>query len=296
MGRTLGACTDVSSLASVALTSWMAGDRDRFELAVSADLSVSFVALGLDAKSAAAAWEGREKLLKLGNLLALNSPMADAGAGGGVRVLAHAHLYDVRAGDDASGRPAAHFALRLEFAERVQGALELREVVGDAIWIDEQLLGAEYETLGLSFESPPMVSLYTRALTFVKAWEMEAVETLEALTTDTVTTTVPRNSISAEGRSALLEYRKSLGAVGMLTVDHVRVTSTRFEACLHEYGVETSQHGLPRMHAGLVLAFEADAGEMKISMMELDIEFAPKARRNSTFADVGADMKLTSDL
>ena len=61
----------------------------------------------------------------------------------------------------------------------------------------------------------------------------------------------------------------------MLTVDSVRVSPAKFEAYLHEYGVEAGQHGLPRMHAGFVLDFARDdaSQEMKVSRMYLDIDY-----------------------
>jgi len=240
----------------------------------------------------AAAWEERAKMTAIGNLLAVNSPMVDVDASGKASVLTHAHLYDVGAGV-SSGRPTAHFALRLDFHNGV-----LTSLLGDVIWIDADKIGAEYETEGLAFDNPPVQSIYTRALTFVKAWETASDDSIRALVADSVELSVPRNSVDSKGLDALLRYRGTLGTVGMLTVDSVRVSEDKFEAYLHEYGVDVSQHGLPRMHAGITLDFGRDAAakEMKVARMFLDVEFAPPMRRQSTFKDVGAEVALTSQL
>jgi len=291
-GRTLGACTDVASLTAVALTSYVAGDRDRFQLAVADSLRVTFKALGLESVGVPAAWEGRANLLRVGNLLSVNSPMVDTDGKGNSSVLAHAHLYDVGAGE-SSGRPTAHFALRLDFV----GAT-LHALVGDVIWMDEEYAAEEYETEGLAFDHPPVQSIYTRALTFVKAWETQSEESLRALTSPSVELSVPRYKVEGADIEALLKYRATLATVGMLTVDSVRVSGARFEAYLHEYGVDVTQHGLPRMHAGLVLEFGLDdaSKEMKVSRMALDVEYAPVMRRQSTFKEVGAEVVTTASL
>ena len=78
----------------------------------------------------------------------------------------------------------------------------------------------------------------------------------------------------------------------------VRVSPSKFEAYLHEYGVEAGQHGLPRMHAGFVLDFARDdvSQEMKVSRMNLDIDYASVALRASDFKEVGADVQLSRAL
>jgi hypothetical protein len=280
MGRTLRGCLDVSSLSAVALTSWLAGDRVRFESVVAPRAVFSVKALNISARSATSAFDQRSKLLPLGNLVSFNSPMIDLedqADGKVTRVLAHAHLFD--ATDDSSrGQPTAHFALCLTFSAAVSGELELSELVGDLIWVGE---GSTPETEGLSFESPPLNSIYTRSLTFIKAWETLSEEGIESLTTDEVELSVPRNSKETEGLDDLVEYRKSLGTLGMLTVDSVRVTSKRFEAYVHEYGIETNQHGQPKMHAGIKLDFEQQRdGTALISKVFFDIEFVRTNRRS----------------
>ncbi len=271
-GRTLGACSDVASLTAVALTSWIAGDKTRFELAVAPEVTMAFKALGLEASGVAACWEGRSKMLPIGTLIAVNSPMIDSDARGNASVLAHAHLYDV-ASAESSGRPTAHFALRLDFKGHM-----LLSVVGDVIWVDEERVTSEYETEGLAFDNPSVQSIYTRALTFVKAWETHADESLRALTSPSVQLEVPRYKIESSDIDALLKYRSTLETVGMLTVDSVRVAPSKFEAYLHEYGVEAAQHGLPRMHAGFVLEFARDdaSKEMKVHSLAAIHSEAPK--------------------
>ena len=268
-GRTLGGCTDAASLSAVALTSWISGDQIRFEAAVAPEVTMTFKALGLEASGLAAAWQGRSSLLPIGTLIAVNSPLVVSNGRETTSVLAHAHLYDV-ASAESSGRPTAHFALRLEFT----GPL-LQTVLGDAIWIAEDLIPSEYETAGLAFDNPSVQSTYTRALTFVKAWETQAEDSLRALASPSVRLEVPRYQIEGADIEALVAYRATLGNLGMLTVDSVRVSPAKFEAYLHEYGVEAGQHGLPRMHAGFVLDFARDdaSQEMKVSRMYLDIDY-----------------------
>ena len=111
-----------------------------------------------------------------------------------------------------------------------------------------------------------------------------------------MTLTVPRVSVDVRGRDAMLAYRETLGPVGMLTVDSVRVSSKAFECYLHEYGVEPAQHGLPRMHAGLKLSFEAVYRDVKITGMALDIEYTPPVRRVSTFANTDEQVVLQGEL
>ena len=291
-GRTLGGCTDAASLSAVALTSWISGDQIRFEAAVAPEVTMTFKALGLEASGVHASWQGRSSLLPIGTLIAVNSPMVVSNGRETTSVLAHAHLYDVTSAV-SSGRPTAHFALRLEFT-----GLRLQSVVGDAIWIAEDLSPSEYETAGLAFDNPSVQSTYTRALTFVKAWETHVEESLRALASPSVRLEVPRSQIEGADIEALLAYRATLGTLGMLTVDSVRVSPARFEAYLHEYGVEAGQHGLPRMHAGFVLDFARDdaSQEMKVSRMNLDIDFASVARRASDYKEAGADVQLSRAL
>ena len=137
-------------------------------------------------------------------------------------------------------------------------------------------------------EQPPLDSIYTRALTFVKAWETQNAEAVASMTTTTVALEVPRFSKEESGIDALLEYRDTLGTLGMLTVDTVDVSQDgTFKANLHEYGIDPVQHGLPRTHAGLVLDFDAPGrdGAMLIKRVVFDMEFMQKTtRRTSTFA------------
>jgi len=291
-GRTLGCCADAASISSVALTAWLAGDRPRFEMVVTPDVTITFNALGVRATDVAQAWEARTTMLKLGSLMTLNSPLIDTHDDGSADVLAHAHMYSV-GGVESSGRPTAHFALHLRFVNSHPGGdLVLSEIVGDVVWMSE----GTYETNGLALDSPPLQTIYTRALTFVKAWEVHAEDAIDMLVSDTVHLAVPRNSIEHVGKGKLLTYRASLGSVGMLTVDSVRVVGKRFECYLHEYGVDANQHGLPRMHAALKLDFRREGREMLLSSMLLDIEYTPPVRRNSTFSDVGADIVTTREL
>ena len=116
LGRTLRNAHDVTSLCSVFFTAWLAGDRNRFEAVSDPNLAVSIKALGVLAKSATDAFACRSKLLEHGNLISFNSPMVDAESdadGKTIRILAHAHLYDV-ADDDAFGQPTVHFALGIK--------------------------------------------------------------------------------------------------------------------------------------------------------------------------------------
>ena len=74
----------------------------------------------------------------------------------------------------------------------------------------------------------------------------------------------------------------------MLTVTSVRVSATRFEAYLHEYGIEPGQYGLPKMHAGFKLDFEAQKdGSMLISRVFIDVEFARTNRVSISMAAPG---------
>ena len=240
-GRTLGGCTDAASLSAVALTSWISGDQIRFEAAVAPEVTMTFKALGLEASGVHASWQGRSSLLPIGTLIAVNSPMVVSNGRETTSVLAHAHLYDVTSAV-SSGRPTAHFALRLEFT-----GLRLQSVVGDAIWIAEDLSPSEYETAGLAFDNPSVQSTYTRALTFVKAWETHVEESLRALASPSVRLEVPRSQIEGADIEALLAYRATLGTLGMLTVDSVRVSPARFEAFLHAADAlhASAHHGAP---------------------------------------------------
>ena len=51
---------------------------------------------------------------------------------------------------------------------------------GDVIWMHQDG-PSTYETEGLSFDSPPLQTIYTRALTFVKVWETNAEDAIDAL-------------------------------------------------------------------------------------------------------------------
>ena len=60
------------------------------------------------------------------------------------------------------------------------------------------------------------------------------------------------------------------------------MTPTSFECYMHEFGVDTGQHGLPKMHVGLKLDFAAQRdGSMLISRMYLDVEYIRQNRRSS---------------
>jgi hypothetical protein len=279
MGRTLRGCTDVASLSAVFLTSWLAGDQSRFELLVAPDARVRIKDLGIDASSNAAAYACRDKLLEVGTLATFNSPMIDCDSEPGkIAVLAHAHLHDV-AEDVSNGTLAtAHFALRLVFTtDHV-----LTECSGDVLWIKD---GRALENEGLSFEQPPLNSIYTRALTFVKAWETQNADAIASMTTSNVQLDVPRYGKEESGIDSLLAYRETLGTLGMLTVDSVNVSKAAiFEANLHEYGIDPMQHGLPRMHAGFRLEFDNPTrdGAMLISRVYLDMEFVQKAGRRAS--------------
>ena len=77
----------------------------------------------------------------------------------------------------------------------------------------------------------------------------------------------------------------------------MRVTPTRFEAYLHEYGIEPGQHGLPRMHAGIKLDFEPQRdGSVLISRIFLDVEYVPAAARRSSIAVLNEDLTLAAEL
>lgn len=295
-GRTLRLCSDVTSLCSVLFTAWLAGDRSRFEAVADPALAVSIRALGIMAKSASEAYEARSKLLAFGDLISINSPMVDSESEPDkTRVLAHAHLYSVT--DDASfGQPTVHFALGITF-DTSGGEPVVTQIVSDVIWMGEH---EAPETEGLSFESSPLQSIYTRALTFIKAWETNAVEGITSLTTDTVALEVPRFAKNETGQEALLAYRDTLGtptggALGMLTVDSVRVAPTRFTAYLHEYGIEQGQHGLPLMHAEIILDFDPvrDGSSVLIKRLFLDIEYVQRNRRSSVLASAPPEEQLT---
>ena len=297
MGRTLRACTDVSSLSSVLLTAWVAGDRNRFESVVAPDASVTIRALDIAASSASAAFDCRDKLLKHGNLISFNSPMVDAESapGGTINVLAHAHLFDVSSGSSL-GQPTAHLALQLSFAPDRAGEIHLTKLVSDVMWLGE---GRMPETEGLSFEAPPLNSIYTRALTFIKSWETSGEDGITSLSTKKVALEVMSGDevITPEtsGIGALLEYRQGLGELGMLTVDSVKVTPTSFEAVVHEYGIEINQHGLPRKHESVKLSFEPQRdGSMLVSKVYFDLKYFRKAKRASLTMD--QDVNLAAEL
>ena len=78
-----------------------------------------------------------------------------------------------------------------------------------------------------------------------QAWETHSSEGLTSLTSSKVKTEVPFKSVDATGHKELLAYRESLGMLGMLTVDTIRVTPNRFNANLHEYAMDT---GTPPTH------------------------------------------------
>ena len=295
LGKTARGCSDVASLTSVFFTSWLAGDKSRFEATADPEVSISVKALGIVTKGYSASYDARAKLLEYGNLIAVNSPMVDAESEPGkIRVLAHAHLYDVTTDESMGGAPTVHFALGLTFTVQPEGSPLLSHVVSDVIWMGE---GKMPETEGLSFESPPLDSVYTRSLTFVKAWETNAVEGILPLTTRYVELVVPRYNKDVKGQKELLAYRETLNVLGMITADSVRVTPTRFEAYLHEYGIEPGQHGLPRMHAGIKLDFEPQRdGSVLISRIFLDVEYVPAAARRSSIAVLNEDLTLAAEL
>ena len=295
LGRTLRQCTDVTSLCAVLFTSWLAGDRNRFESVAAPDLAVSIKALDIMAKNATEAYDARTKLLAHGNLIAFNSPMVDSESEPGkVRVLAHAHLYDT-ADDDAFGQATVHFALGITFSTAAGGADPMvTQIVSDVIWMGE---GVTPETEGLSFESSPLQSIYTRSLTYVKAWETNSKEGISSLTTKDVALEVPKYAKNETGQAALLSYRDTLNTLGMMTVDTVRVTPTRFEAVIHEYGIDAGQHGLPLMHGELKLDYENQRdGSVLIKRVFLNVEFIRQNRRSSVLQSVGAQEELAAEL
>ena len=99
-----------------------------------------------------------------------------------------------------------------------------------------------YETFGLAFETPPLDTIYTRALTFIKAWETENYEGIQSLCTTGVELAVPLYAKEVSGLESVVSYRQSLGGMlGMMTVDSVRVSARKFESYLHEYGIEPGQ-------------------------------------------------------
>ena len=157
--------------------------------------------------------------------------------------------------------------------------------------------GVTTDTEGLSFESSPLQSTYARALTFIKAWELHAAEGLSSLTTKDVALEVPLRDLKASGQPALLSYREGLGTLGMLTVDSIRATPSRFTANLHEYGIDKGQNGLPMMHAELKLDFtQARDGSVLISRVFFNIEYLRKVRRASTFAMPNEEVTLAAEL
>ena len=107
----------------------------------------------------------------------------------------------------------------------------------------------------------------------------------------------PLHFPDARPSQALLDYRAGLGSLGLMTVDSIRVTPTRFEANLHEYGIEANQHGLPLMHATLKLDFELlKDGSVLISRVFFDIEFIRLQRRSSVFAMPAEEVVLSGEL
>jgi hypothetical protein len=122
-------------------------------------------------------------------------------------------------------------------------------------------------------------------------------ESIEALASPSMSLDVERYAKKAAGLAAVLEYRASLGELGLTTVDSVRVSETSFECYIHEYGIESAQHGVPRMHAGLKLGFSPEGREMLITSMSLDVEFTPPVnRRSSTFANKDVAVTLQGEL
>ena len=158
--------------------------------------------------------------------------------------------------------------------------------------------GVTPDTEGLSFESSPLQSIYTRALTFIKAWETNALDGLSALSTPMVKLEVPLREVNTVGQPDLLQYRETLGTLGMLTVTSIRVTPTRFEANLHEYGIDKDQHGLPIMHAEVKLDFEQQRdGSVLISRLFFNIEYIRQARRASiSAAPLNEELNLAAEL
>ena len=80
----------------------------------------------------------------------------------------------------------------------------------------------------------------------------------------------------------------------MLTVDTIRVTPTKFESNIHEYGVDPGQHGMPLYHADIKLDFEqARDGSMLISRIFLNVEFHQRNRRSSIVGSAAPTEELT---
>ena len=168
---------------------------------------------------------------------------AESAPGGTINVLAHAHLFDVVG--LVVGQPTAPCAPACSRLTRR----------GDPPRSSSRRHGSARggcPRRGLSFETPPLNSIYTRALTFIKSWETSGEDGITSLSTKKVALEVMSGDevITPEtsGIGELLDYRKGLGELGMLTVDSVKVTPTSFEAVVHEYGIEINQHGLPRKH------------------------------------------------
>ena len=69
--------------------------------------------------------------------------------------------------------------------------------------------GMTPDTEGLAFESSPLQSVYARALTFIKAWELHATDGIASLSTPSVALQVPLKTIDTVGqqvgRGAALE-------------------------------------------------------------------------------------------
>ena len=77
----------------------------------------------------------------------------------------------------------------------------------------------------------------------------------------------------------------------------VRVTPTRFEAVIHEYGIDAGQHGLPLMHGELKLDYENQRdGSVLIKRVFLNVEFIRQNRRSSVLQSVGAQEELAAEL
>ena len=74
-----------------------------------------------------------------------------------------------------------------------------------SVWVLESIRKSPApETQGLAFEAPPLHSIYTRSLTFVKAWETANLDGLASLCTPTVALGVPLYAKEETGLEKLL--------------------------------------------------------------------------------------------
>ena len=84
-----------------------------------------------------------------------------------------------------------------------------------------------------------------------------------------------------------MEYRESLGRVGLLAIDTVAVEPTKnggtFSAYLHEYAAHAGGSGLPVQHAGVKLEFVLGrGGAYSLVRFFLDVEW--RHRRRASFS------------